>query len=91
MPREAEFAVLEMGMNNKGEIAALTRHGPPASGADHGDRSRAHREPRVGRSDRGRQGEIFEGLEPGGTRSFPNDTPHRDRLVEARAAMPRII
>jgi UDP-N-acetylmuramoyl-tripeptide--D-alanyl-D-alanine ligase len=29
MPRDAEFAVFEMGMNNKGEIAALTRQVRP--------------------------------------------------------------
>ena len=29
MPRDAEFAVLEIGMNNKGEIAALTRQVRP--------------------------------------------------------------
>jgi len=29
MPRETEFAVFEMGMNNKGEIAALTRQVRP--------------------------------------------------------------
>src|SRR5204863_5764875 len=29
MPRDAEYAILEMGMNNKGEIAALTRQVRP--------------------------------------------------------------
>ena len=56
MPRDAEFAVLEMGMNNKGEIAALTRMVRPHLALDHRDRPGAHRESRLGRGDRRRQG-----------------------------------
>ena len=84
MPRDAEFAVLEMGMNNKGEIAALTRQVRPHVALDHRDRARAHRESRAPkkRSPTPRR-EIFEGLEPGGIAIIPNDTPHRDRLVKA--------
>jgi UDP-N-acetylmuramoyl-tripeptide--D-alanyl-D-alanine ligase len=83
MPRDAEFAVLEMGMNNKGEIAALTRQVRPHLALITAI-APAHIEnlgSMEGIADA--KAEIFEGLEPGGTAIVPNDTPHRDRLVKA--------
>ncbi len=83
MPRDAEFAVLEMGMNNKGEIAALTRQVRPHVAIITAI-APAHIEnlgSMEGIADA--KGEIFEGLEPGGTAIVPNDTPQRDRLVKA--------
>jgi UDP-N-acetylmuramoyl-tripeptide--D-alanyl-D-alanine ligase len=82
MPAETAFGVFEMGMNHAGEIAALTRQARPhvalitaiapahieffANGIE-------------GIADA--KGEIFEGLEPGGTAILPHDSPHRDRLI----------
>src|SRR5205823_13735158 len=83
MPRDAEFAVLEMGMNNKGEIAALTRQVRPHVALITAI-APAHIE-NLG-SEEGiadAKAEIFEGLEPGGIAIVPNDTPQRDRLVKA--------
>jgi UDP-N-acetylmuramoyl-tripeptide--D-alanyl-D-alanine ligase len=83
MPRDAEFAVLEMGMNNKGEIAALTRQVRPnltvitAIAPAHIENLGSE----IAIADA--KAEIFEGLEPGGIAIVPNDTPHRDRLVKA--------
>ena len=83
MPRDAEFAVLEMGMNNKGEIAALTRMVRPHLALVTAI-APAHIE-NLGSEEAiaDAKGEIFEGLEPGGIAIVPNDTPHRDRLVRA--------
>ena len=83
MPRTARFGVFEMGMNHAGELAALTRLVRPhvaivttiapahmgffASEAAIADA----------------KGEIFQGLEPGGTAIVPFDSPHRDRLIAA--------
>ena len=83
MPRDAEFAVLEMGMNNKGEIAALTRQVRPhvavitAIAPAHIENLGSEEAIAVAKA------EIFEGLEPEGIAIVPNDTPHRDRLVKA--------
>jgi UDP-N-acetylmuramoyl-tripeptide--D-alanyl-D-alanine ligase len=83
MPRDAEFAVLEMGMNNKGEIAALTRQVRPnltvitAIAPAHIENLGSEQAIADAKA------EIFEGLEPGGIAIVPNDTPHRDRLVKA--------
>ena len=92
MPREAEYAVLEMGMNNKGEIAALTRQVRPHVALITAI-APAHIE-NLGSEEAiaDAKAEIFEGLEPDGIAIVPNDTPHRDRLVRAaRRRAERII
>jgi UDP-N-acetylmuramoyl-tripeptide--D-alanyl-D-alanine ligase len=83
MPRDAEFAVLEMGMNNKGEIAALTRQVRPHLALITAI-APAHIE-NLGSEEAiaDAKAEIFEGLEPHGIAVVPNDTAHRDRLVKA--------
>ena len=83
MPRDSEFAVLEMGMSAKGEIAALTRLVRPhvavvtaiaAAHIEHLGSMEAIADAKA---------EIFEGLEPDGVAIVPEDTPYRDRLVKA--------
>jgi UDP-N-acetylmuramoyl-tripeptide--D-alanyl-D-alanine ligase len=83
MPRETEFAVFEMGMNNAGEIAALTRQVRPHVAIVTAI-APAHIE-NLGSEEAiaDAKAEIFEGLEPDGIAIVPNDTPHRDRLVRA--------
>ena len=82
MPADSDYGVFEMGMNHAGEIAALTAMVRPhvalvtaiapahieffPSGID-------------GIADA--KGEIFAGLEPGGTAIIPFDSPQRDRLI----------
>jgi UDP-N-acetylmuramoyl-tripeptide--D-alanyl-D-alanine ligase len=92
MPRDAEYAVLEMGMNNKGEIAALTRQVRPHVALITAI-APAHIE-NLGSEEAiaDAKAEIFEGLEPEGIAIVPNDTSHRDRLVKAaRRRADRII
>lgn len=83
MPADSDYGVFEMGMNHAGEISVLTRLVRPhvavittiapahieffPSGLD-------------GIADA--KGEIFEGLEPGGTAIIPFDSPQRDRLIQ---------
>ena len=83
MPRDCEFAVLEMGMNAKGEIAALTRLVRPHIALVTTIAS-AHIE-HLGsmESITDAKAEIFEGLEPEGIAIVPEDSPYRDRLVKA--------
>jgi UDP-N-acetylmuramoyl-tripeptide--D-alanyl-D-alanine ligase len=83
MPRETEFAVFEMGMNNPGEIAALTRQVRPHVAIVTAI-APAHIE-NLGSEEAiaDAKGEIFLGLEPNGVAIVPNDTLHRDRLVKA--------
>src|SRR5256885_14942682 len=83
MPRDAEFAVLEMGMNNKGEIAALTRQVRPHVAIITAI-APAHIE-NLGSEEAiaDAKAEIFEGLEPDGVAVVPNDTPHPDRPGKA--------
>jgi UDP-N-acetylmuramoyl-tripeptide--D-alanyl-D-alanine ligase len=83
MPRETEYAVLEMGMNNAGEISALTRQVRPNVALITAI-APAHIE-NLGSEEAiaDAKAEIFEGLEPDGVAIVPNATPHRDRLVKA--------
>jgi UDP-N-acetylmuramoyl-tripeptide--D-alanyl-D-alanine ligase len=83
MPRDADYAVLEMGMNNKGEIAALTRQVRPHVALITAI-APAHIE-NLGSEEAiaDAKAEIFDGLEPDGVAVIPNDTPHRDRLLKA--------
>jgi UDP-N-acetylmuramoyl-tripeptide--D-alanyl-D-alanine ligase len=84
LPRDADYAVIEIGMNHAGEIRPLTRLARPhvalittiapahlAQFACEADIAFA-------------KAEIFEGLEPGGAAILPRDNVHYDRL-ERRA------
>jgi UDP-N-acetylmuramoyl-tripeptide--D-alanyl-D-alanine ligase len=83
MPRDAAFAVLEMGMNNPGEIAELTRLVRPHV-AIVTSIAPAHIE-NLGSIEAiaDAKGEIFQGLEPDGTAIIPEDSRQRERLVRA--------
>jgi UDP-N-acetylmuramoyl-tripeptide--D-alanyl-D-alanine ligase len=83
MPAETRYGIFEMGMSAAGELAALTRLVRPhvaivtaiapahsAFFASEGEIADA-------------KGEIFQGLEEGGTAIIPFDSPHRDRLIAA--------
>lgn len=83
MPAETRFGVFEMGMNHSGEIAALTRMVRPHVALVTA-LAPAHIEnlgSMEGIADA--KGEVFQGLEPGGTAIIPFDTPYRDRLIAA--------
>jgi UDP-N-acetylmuramoyl-tripeptide--D-alanyl-D-alanine ligase len=83
MPRDAEYAVLEMGMNNAGEIRALTAQVRPHLALITAI-APAHIE-NLGSIEAiaEAKAEILEGLEPEGVAIIPNDAPHRDLLVKA--------
>lgn len=83
MPRETQFGVFEMGMNHAGELLALTHMVRPhiavvttiaPAHTEFFDSEEAIADAK---------GEIFQGLEPGGTAIVPFDSPHRDRLIAA--------
>jgi UDP-N-acetylmuramoyl-tripeptide--D-alanyl-D-alanine ligase len=83
MPKASAFAVLEMGMNNAGEIAALTKLVRPHVAIVTAV-APAHIE-NLGSIEAiaDAKGEIFSGLEPGGVAIIPEDSRQRDRLVRA--------
>jgi UDP-N-acetylmuramoyl-tripeptide--D-alanyl-D-alanine ligase len=83
MPRDSRFAVLEMGMNNAGEIAALTRLVRPHVALVTAI-APAHIENLCTiEAIADAKGEIFQGLEADGIAIIPENTPHRDRLLKA--------
>ncbi len=83
MPRDAKYGVFEMGMNHAGELAALTRLVRPHVAIVTAIAS-AHREFFASEAEiADAKGEIFQGLEKGGTALVPFDSPHRDRLIAA--------
>jgi UDP-N-acetylmuramoyl-tripeptide--D-alanyl-D-alanine ligase len=90
MPRDAEFAVLEMGMNHVGEIAALTRLARPHV-AVITTIAPAHIE-NLGSMEAiaDAKAEIFEGLEPGGTAVIPFDSPHAAHATASRWVLERL-
>ena len=92
MPREADFAVLEIGMNRPGEIAPLARLARPhvamitTVGAAHLEAFESVEG--IARE----KASIFEGLEPGGTAIFDGDLPTSGILeAAARAQAARVV
>jgi UDP-N-acetylmuramoyl-tripeptide--D-alanyl-D-alanine ligase len=83
MPRETRFGVFEMGMNHAGELAQLTRlvrpHVAMVTTIAPAHMGFFASEEAIADA----KGEIFQGLEPGGTAVVPFDSPHRDRLIAA--------
>ncbi len=81
MPADSAFGVFEMGMNHAGELAALTRLVRPHV-ALVTTVAAAHIEFFASvEAIADAKGEIFQGLEPGGTAIVPFDSPYRDRLI----------
>jgi UDP-N-acetylmuramoyl-tripeptide--D-alanyl-D-alanine ligase len=89
MPRDAEFAVLELGMSNTGEIAALTHMVRPhvalitAIAPAHIENLQSEEAIADAKAEIFQGLEAFPGEEIGGVAIIPNDGPHRDRLVKA--------
>ena len=85
MPADTRFGVFEMGMNHKGEIAALTRLVRPHVALITAI-APAHIE-NLGSLEAiaDAKSEIFEGLEPGGTAIIPFDSPYCQQLAKAAA------
>ena len=83
MPSRARFGIFEMGMNHAGEIAALARQARPHV-AVVTTIAPAHIE-MLGSEETiaDAKGEIFQGLERGGTAVIPADSPHFLRLRKA--------
>ncbi len=83
MPADSDYGVFEMGMNHAGEISGLTRMVRPHV-AVITTIAPAHIEffPTGLDGIADAKGEIFEGLEPGGTAVIPFDSPQRDRLIQ---------
>jgi UDP-N-acetylmuramoyl-tripeptide--D-alanyl-D-alanine ligase len=83
MPRETSFGVFEMGMNHSGELAQLTRlvrpHVAIVTAIAPAHRAFFASDEEIADA----KGEIFQGLEEGGTALIPFDSPHRDRLLAA--------
>jgi UDP-N-acetylmuramoyl-tripeptide--D-alanyl-D-alanine ligase len=83
MPAAARFGVFEMGMNHAGELAALTGlvrpHVAIITAIAPAHSAFFANEEAIADA----KGEIFRGLEPGGTAIIPHDSPHRDRLIAA--------
>ncbi|MEH3107420.1 MAG: UDP-N-acetylmuramoyl-tripeptide--D-alanyl-D-alanine ligase [Sphingomonas fennica] len=85
MPADSAFGVFEMGMNHAGELAALTRlvrpHVAIVTAVAPAHRAFFDSDEAIADA----KGEIFLGLEPGGTALIPFNSPHRDRLIAAAA------
>ncbi|HEX9955245.1 MAG TPA: UDP-N-acetylmuramoyl-tripeptide--D-alanyl-D-alanine ligase [Allosphingosinicella sp.] len=83
MPRDTRFGVFEMGMNHAGELAQLTRlvrpHVAIVTAIAPAHRAFFNSDEEIADA----KGEIFQGLEEGGTALVPFDSPHRDRLLAA--------
>jgi UDP-N-acetylmuramoyl-tripeptide--D-alanyl-D-alanine ligase len=83
MPEASRFGVFEMGMNHPGELAALTRlvrpHVAIVTAIAPAHYEFFSSEEAIADA----KGEIFQGLEEGGTAILPFDSPHLERLIDA--------
>ena len=83
MPAATRYGIFEMGMNHAGELSALTRlvrpHVAIVTAIAPAHSAFFASEEAIADA----KGEIFEGLEPGGTAIIPFDSPHRERLITA--------
>lgn len=83
MPQDCRYGIFEMGMNHAGELAELTQLVRPHA-AIVTTVAPAHQEYFSSlEAIADAKGEIFAGLEPGGTAIIPFDSPYLDRLIAA--------